>query len=169
MKEQKITPCLWFNDNAGEAMKFYTSVFKDSKAGRVSYYGEGAPLPKGTVLTASFELNGQEFMTLNGGPHFTFSPAVSFVINCRTQDEIDDYWEKLSADPAREQCGWLQDKFGVSWQVVPAILDELMSSQDQEKSARVMQALLQMKKLVIADLIKAFEKDEHQRLPDLQR
>ena len=169
MKEQQITPCLWFNDNAEEAMQFYISVFKNSKAGKVSYYGEGAPLPKGTVLAANFELNGQEFMALNGGPHFTFSPAISFVINCQTQGEIDDYWEKLSADSAHEQCGWLQDKFGVSWQVVPAILGTLMGSPDQEKSARVMQALLQMKKLVIADLINAFENDEHQLIPDLQR
>lgn len=169
MKEQQITPCLWFNNNAEEAIKLYASVFKDSKVREISYYGDGAPLPKGTVLSASFELNGQEFIALNGGPHFTFSPAISFAIKCQTQDEIDYYWEKLSADPAREQCGWLQDKFGVSWQVVPVILSKLMSSQDQEKSARVMQAFMKMKKLVIADLINAFEKDEHQHLPDLQR
>ena len=155
MEAQKLTTCLWFNDNAQEAVTFYTSVFKNSKVGKTSYYGEGAPLPKGTVLTANFELNGQAFMALNGGPHFTFSPAISFVINCSTQDEIDYYWEKLSADPAHEQCGWLQDKFGVSWQVVPVILGELMSSQDKDKSARVMKALMKMKKLVIADLINA--------------
>jgi predicted 3-demethylubiquinone-9 3-methyltransferase (glyoxalase superfamily) len=155
MEAQKLTTCLWFNDNAQEAVTFYTSVFKNSKVGKTSYYGEGAPLPKGTVLTADFELNGQAFMALNGGPHFTFSPAISFVINCNTQDEIDYYWEKLSADPAHEQCGWLQDKFGVSWQVVPVILGELMSSQDKEKSARVMKAFMKMKKLVIADLLHA--------------
>ncbi len=150
-------------------MKFYTSVFMDSKIGKISYYGEGAPLPKGSVLTIIFNLNGQEFMALNGGPQFTFSPAVSFVIKCQTQEEIDYYWEKFSADPANEQCGWLQDKFGVSWQVVPTVLDELMSSQEKEKTARVMQTLMQMKKLVISDLVSAFEKDEHQHIPDLQR
>jgi len=163
MTGQKITPCLWFNDNAEEAVKFYTLVFKDAKVGRISHYGEGAPLPKCTVLTVNFEIHGQEFMALNGGPHFTFSPAISFVVNCRDQEELDYYWEKLSADPAREQCGWLQDKYGVSWQIVPAILEELMSSQDQEKTARVMQAVLKMKKLVIADLINAFETKEQDR------
>jgi len=157
MEEQKITPCLWFNDNAEEAVKFYTSVFRNSKVGKVSYYGEGAPLPKGTVLTANFELNGQQFMALNGGPHFTFSPAISFVISCQTQDEIDHYWKEMSADPAREQCGWLQDKFGMSWQVVPAILGKLMSSDDKQKTARMMQTLMKMKKIVIADLVKAYE------------
>ncbi|MBC5774663.1 VOC family protein [Pontibacter sp. KCTC 32443] len=157
MIEQKIRPCLWFNNEAEDAAKFYTSIFRDSKIGKIAYYGEGAPMPKGTVLTVSFLLEGQEFTALNGGPNFIFSPAISFVVNCQTQDEIDYYWEKLSADPAQEQCGWLKDKFGVSWQIVPEILDELMSAQDQQRSERVMQALLQMKKLVISDLVKAAE------------
>lgn len=168
MKNQKITPCLWFNDKAVEAMQFYTSVFKDAKVGNVSYYGEGAPLPKGTLLTAGIELHGLEIMLLNGGQDVTFSPAVSLVLHCQTQDEIDYYWEKLSADPAKEQCGWLQDKFGVSWQLVPVLLGELMSSQDQEKTARVMQRLFRMKKLVMADLKNAYEGNEHQHLPDLR-
>lgn len=155
MIQQKITPFLWFNDKAEEAAQFYTSVFKDSGIHTTTYYGEGAPLPKGTVMTIAFRLEGQEFVALNGGPHFTFSPAISFVVNCHDQEEIDYYWEKLSADPAREQCGWLQDKFGLSWQIVPLVLQELLKDQDQEKSGRVMQALMPMKKLVIADLQKA--------------
>jgi predicted 3-demethylubiquinone-9 3-methyltransferase (glyoxalase superfamily) len=155
MIQQKITPFLWFNDNAEDAVKFYTSVFKDASTEATTYYGSGAPMPAGTVMTISFQLEGQQFVALNGGPAFTFSPAISFVVNCQTQEEIDFYWEKLSADPAQEQCGWLRDKFGLSWQIVPVVLHALLSDQDQEKSARVMQALLQMKKLVIADLVKA--------------
>lgn len=155
MIQQKITPFLWFNDKAEEAAKFYTSVFKDSGIHTTTYYGEGASLPKGTVMTIAFRLEGQEFVALNGGPHFTFSPAISFVVNCHDQEEIDYYWEKLSADPAREQCGWLQDKFGLSWQIVPLVLQELLKDQDQEKTGRVMRALMPMKKLVIADLQKA--------------
>jgi predicted 3-demethylubiquinone-9 3-methyltransferase (glyoxalase superfamily) len=157
MIQQKITPFLWFNENAEEAVKFYTSVFKDSKVGPTTWYGDGGPLPKGTVMTIGFQIEGQEFVALNGGPPFTFSPAISFVVNCQTQEEIDFYWEQLSADPAQEQCGWLRDKFGVSWQIVPVVLQELLKDQDQEKSARVMQAVFQMKKLVISDLIKASE------------
>lgn len=155
MIQQKITPFLWFNGNAEEAVQFYTSVFKDAQTGQVTHYGEGGPLPKGSVLTISFRIEGQEFVALNGGPEFTFSPAISFVVNCRSQEEIDYYWERLSADPAQEQCGWLRDKFGVSWQVVPVMLHELLGDQDQQRAARVMQALMQMKKLVISDLIKA--------------
>ena len=155
MIQQKITPFLWFNNEAEEAVNFYTSVFKDSKIGNISYYGDGAPLPKGTVLSASFELEGQKFTALNGGPHYTFTPAISFMVSCKTQEEIDYYWEKLSADPAQEQCGWLKDKFGLSWQIVPEKLGELMSSSEQGKSARVMQAFMKMKKLVITDLVNA--------------
>src|SRR5687767_8590943 len=125
MIQQKITPFLWFNENAEEAVKFYTSVFKDSKVGPTTYYGDGGPLLEGTVMTIGFQIEGQEFVALNGGPPFTFSPAISFVVNCQTQQEIDFYWEQLSADPAQEQCGWLRDKFGVSWQIVPVVLQEL--------------------------------------------
>jgi predicted 3-demethylubiquinone-9 3-methyltransferase (glyoxalase superfamily) len=158
MIQQKITPFLWFHDKAQEAAQFYTSVFKDSAIHNTTYYTAGAPLPEGSVMTVAFRLEGQEFVALNGGPAFTFSPAVSFVINCQNQEEIDYYWEKLSADPAREQCGWLQDKFGVSWQVVPVMLPQLLKGESQEQSKQIMQALLKMKKLVIADLIKAGEK-----------
>src|SRR5713226_9273584 len=119
---QKITPFLWFDNNAEEAMNFYTSVFKNSKIGRIVRYGDAGPGPKGTVMTASFELDGQEFVALNGGPQFKFSEAVSFVVNCETQDEVDTFWEKLSAGGQKGQCGWLKDKFGLSWQVVPTIL-----------------------------------------------
>lgn len=153
MIQQKITPFLWFREQAEEAVKFYTSVFKNASTGTTTYYGDGGPMPRGTVMTIAFRIEGQEFVALNGGPHFTFSPAVSFVVNCQTQQEIDYYWEKLSADPAQEQCGWLKDKFGVSWQIVPVVLNELLA--DQERSAQVMQAVMQMKKLVIADLVKA--------------
>jgi len=155
MAKQKITPFLWFNDNAEEAVKFYTSVFKDSKTGTVTYYGEGLPMPKGTVMTIGFEIEGQQFVALNGGPQFKFSPAISFVVNCKTQEEIDHYWEKLLEGGAEEQCGWLKDKFGVSWQIVPENLSELLNEKNPEKSSRVMQALLQMKKLIINDLEKA--------------
>ena len=157
MITQQITPCLWFNGNAEEAVSFYTSVFQGAEEGSTTYYGEGAPFPKGTVLTKTFKVAGQEFVALNGGPQFPFTPAISFVINCQTQEEIDTYWEKLSADPAQEQCGWLKDKFGVSWQVVPVALTQLLTDPDEAKVGRVMQAVLQMKKLVIADLLKASE------------
>jgi predicted 3-demethylubiquinone-9 3-methyltransferase (glyoxalase superfamily) len=167
---QKITPFLWFNDNAEEAVNFYTSVFaaapggRDSKIGSVSRYDEeGAKAsgrPKGSVMTASFRLFGQEFVALNGGPHFKFTEALSFVINCETQEEIDYYWEKLSegADKNAQQCGWLKDKFGLSWQVVPAILGKLLQDKDAEKSKRVMHAMLQMKKIDIAKLEQAAAK-----------
>lgn len=157
MLQQKITPFLWFNDQAEEAARFYTSVFQDSGIHTTTYYTAGAPMPEGSVMTVAFRLEGQQFVALNGGPQFTFSPAVSFVVNCRNQEEIDYYWEKLSADPAREQCGWLQDKFGLSWQIVPENLPELLRGHSQGQSARIVQALLQMKKLVIADLLKAAE------------
>jgi predicted 3-demethylubiquinone-9 3-methyltransferase (glyoxalase superfamily) len=155
-QQQKITPCLWFNDNGEEAVKFYTSVFKNSKTGAISRYGEGAPLPKGTALTVSFRIEGQEFLALNGGPYFKFTEAVSFVVHCKTQTEIDYYWGKLSQSGSEGQCGWLKDKFGLSWQIVPAIINELMSGKNAEKSGRMMQALLKMKKLDIKALKQAY-------------
>ena len=153
----KITPFLWFDAQAEEAVNFYTSIFKNSKVGKVSRYGDAGPGPKGTVLTASFVLDGQEFIALNGGPKYKFSPAISFVVNCETQQEIDHYWSKLSAGGRIDQCGWLADKFGVSWQVVPTILGQLLSDKDSQKSERVMKALLQMTKLDIDGLKRAHE------------
>ena len=154
---QTIKPCLWFDTQALDAAKFYVSIFKNSKLGKVSYYGEGAPLPKGTVLTVTFQLNGQEFMALNGGPVFKFTEAVSFVVNCETQAEIDDYWKKLTADGGQEvQCGWLKDKYGLSWQIVPTALGQMMKDKDPAKTNRVMQALMQMVKLDINGLQQAY-------------
>ncbi len=154
---QKITPFLWFNNNAEEAVNFYTSLFKDSKIGSVSRYGDAGPGPKGTVITASFTLNGQEFMALNGGPQFKFTEAISLVINCETQDEVDHFWEKLSEGGEEGRCGWLKDKFGLSWQVVPTILGELMQNPDPAKANRVMEAMMKMDKLDIAGLKQAAE------------
>jgi len=151
MKLQKITPFLWFDHQAEEAAKFYVSVFKDSKMGQVSRYGEGMPLPKGTVMKAAFEIEGQSFVALNGGPQFKFTEAVSFVVNCETQKEIDYYWDKLTGGGGNEvQCGWLKDKYGLSWQIVPTVLPQLV-----KKSGRVMEALMHMKKLDIAALERA--------------
>ncbi len=161
---RKITPFLWFDDNAEEAAKFYVSVFRNSKIGSVARYGEaGAEVtgrPKGTVMTVAFELDGQEFIALNGGPQFKFSEAISFVVNCGTQKEIDDLWEKLSAGGEKVECGWLKDKYGVSWQVVPAVLGGMMSDPDPARSQRVMQALLKMKKIDLAELEEAYGKDK---------
>jgi predicted 3-demethylubiquinone-9 3-methyltransferase (glyoxalase superfamily) len=154
---QKITPFLWFDGKAEEAAKFYTSIFKNSKIGRIARYGEGGPGPKGAVLSATFELDGQEFIALNGGPQFTFSPAISFFVNCETQEEVDEIWEKLCAGGKKNRCGWLQDKFGVSWQVIPTALGKLMSDPDPEKSGRVMKAMLQMEKIDIRGLQQAHE------------
>lgn len=154
---QKITPFLWFNGRAEEAMHFYVSIFKDAQVGDVSYYGEAGPSPKGSVMVAGFHINGQQFLALNGGPEFSFTPAVSFVVNCDTQGEIDYYWEKLAADGGKHQaCGWLQDKFGLSWQIVPPILSEFMRGIDAKKANRVMQAMLKMTKIDIALLEKAY-------------
>lgn len=151
---QKITPFLWFDGQAEEAAKFYVSVFGNSRITHISCYGEAGHevhgRPAGSVMVVSFELDGQSFAALNGGPHFKFDEAVSFVVNCETQEEIDYYWDKLSADKNGGQCGWLKDKYGLSWQIVPTIIGELMS--DPERSDRVMQALLQMRKLDIAKL-----------------
>ena len=154
---QKITPCLWFDGKAEEAMNFYTSIFKNSKTGRISRYGDEGPGPKGTVMVATFEIEGQAFMALNGGPQFTFSPAISFLVNCETQEEVDRLWEKLSEGGEKLQCGWLKDKYGVSWQIVPTVLGEMMQGKDPEKSRRVMKAMLQMAKLDIKRLKQAYE------------
>jgi predicted 3-demethylubiquinone-9 3-methyltransferase (glyoxalase superfamily) len=153
---QGITPCLWFDTQALEATEFYVSIFKNSRLGEVSYYGEGAPLPKGTVLTVTFQLNGQEFMALNGGPVFQFNEAVSLVVNCETQEEIDEYWQKLTAGGQEVQCGWLKDKYGLSWQIVPTALGKMLTDKDPAKSNRMMQALMQMVKLDIRGLEQAF-------------
>jgi predicted 3-demethylubiquinone-9 3-methyltransferase (glyoxalase superfamily) len=154
---QKITPFLWFDGKAEEAMDFYVSIFKDSKVISVSRYGEGGPGPAGTVMTATFQLDGQEFMALNGGPEFKFTEAISFFVNCETQAEVDELWAKLSAGGEEVQCGWLKDKFGLSWQIVPAALGELLGDKDAGKAAKVMQAMLQMKKIDIAGLQRAYE------------
>jgi len=154
-----ITSFLWFDGRAEEAAKFYTSIFKDSKIGTVNRYGEHGPGPKGTVMIAKFQLDGQEFIALNGGPHFKFSPAISFVANCETQEEVDNLWEKLSEGGEKKQCGWLQDKFGVSWQIVPTALGKLMSDPDREKTSRVMRALMQMTKIDIQGLVQAFRQE----------
>ncbi len=156
---QKITPFLWFDDNLEDALNLYTSIFKDAKILSVTKYGDAGPGPKGTAMTASFQLNGQEFVGLNGGPHFKFTEAVSFVINCETQAEIDYYWEKLSAGGTKSRCGWLKDKFGLSWQVVPKDMGKLFSGPDPKKSNRVMQAMLQMDKLDIAKLKQAYDSE----------
>ena len=154
---QKITPFLWFDDQAEEAVNFYTSIFKNSKVVSMSRYGEGGPGPQGTVMTATFQLEGQEFVALNGGPHFTFSPAISFFINCATQEEVDELWEKLASGGEEGQCGWLKDKYGVSWQIVPTILGELLQDKDAEKARRVMNAMLQMRKIETEKLRQAYE------------
>ncbi|HUF40549.1 MAG TPA: VOC family protein [Verrucomicrobiae bacterium] len=154
---QKITPFLWFDDKAEEAVNFYTSIFPNAKIVSLMRYGEAGPGPNGSVMSATFELNGQEFIALNGGPMFTFSPAISFFVHCETQEEVDGFWEKLSAGGEKQRCGWLKDKYGVSWQVVPAVLGPLLQDKDPEKSKRVMNAMLQMDKLDIAALNRAHE------------
>lgn len=159
----KITPCLWFDDNAEEAARFYVSVFKESRLGSVTPYGEtGAKVSgrrKGSVMTATFEIDGQEFVALNGGPAFTFNEAVSFQVHCHTQEEVDHYWNALSAggDAEAQLCGWLKDRYGVSWQIVPALLIEMLKDGDARKANRVMQAVLEMKKIDIPTLQKAYE------------
>ena len=154
---QKISPFLWFDDQAEEAMNFYVSVFKNSKVGKITRYGDAGPGPKGSVMTASFELEGQPFTALNGGPHFKFTEAVSFFVNCETQEEVDELWAKLAEGGQTQQCGWLKDKFGLSWQIIPSILIELMNDRDPQKSRRVMEAMLQMTRIDIAKLRQAYE------------
>jgi predicted 3-demethylubiquinone-9 3-methyltransferase (glyoxalase superfamily) len=161
---QKITPFLWFDHEAEDAVKFYTSIFKNSKVGRILRYGEEAAKisesgrPMGSVLTIEFELEGQKFVALNGGPQFKFNESVSFVVNCETQEEVDYFWDKLTADGGEEsECGWLKDKFGVSWQVTPTVLIDMLHDNDSEKSERAMHAMLQMKKIDIGRLKAAYE------------
>jgi predicted 3-demethylubiquinone-9 3-methyltransferase (glyoxalase superfamily) len=153
---QKITPCLWFDNEAEEAVRFYSSVFKNSRIGKVTHYGEGGPRPKGSVLTVSFQLDGQEFLALNGGPQFKFTEAVSFIVNCRTQKEVDRLWAKLSEGGKESQCGWLKDKYGMSWQIVPTVLFKILSDPDPARAERVMQAVIGMRKLDIKALKKAY-------------
>jgi predicted 3-demethylubiquinone-9 3-methyltransferase (glyoxalase superfamily) len=153
----KITPFLWFDDNAEEAMNFYTTIFKNSRIVSVSRYGDAGPGPKGSVMTGTFELEGQRFMALNGGPLFKFNESISFFVNCETQQEVDELWEKLSAGGQESRCGWLKDKFGVSWQIIPSVLGQLLGDKDPAKSKRVMQAMLQMQKIDIAGLKRAHE------------
>jgi predicted 3-demethylubiquinone-9 3-methyltransferase (glyoxalase superfamily) len=152
---QKITPFLWFDGKAEEAMNFYVSIFKNSKIVTVSRYGEGGPGPKGTVMMATFEIEGQRFHALNGGPLYSFTPAISFFVNCETQPEVDELWEKLSEGGKKDRCGWLKDKYGLSWQIIPSALGKLMQDKDAEKSKRVMQAMLQMDKIDIEGLKRA--------------
>ena len=154
---QKITPFLWFDSQAEEAMNFYVSIFRNSKVLTVNRYGDAGPGPKGTVMTANFLLDGQEFVALNGGPQYKFTPAISFVVNCESQQEVDEYWDKLSAGGREDPCGWLQDKFGVSWQIVPSVLVKLLSDPDPVKAQRVMAAMMKMKKIDIAALKRAYE------------
>jgi predicted 3-demethylubiquinone-9 3-methyltransferase (glyoxalase superfamily) len=154
---KKITPFLWFDEKAEEAANFYVSIFKNSKMGKIVRYGEGAPGPKGTVMTVTFELDEQEFYALNGGPHYKFSPATSFFVNCETQQEIDELWEKLSAGGKTNRCGWLDDKYGVTWQIVPSVLGKLLHSDDPAKAKRTMAAMLQMTKLDIRELQQAHD------------
>ena len=159
---QRITPCLWFDDRAQEAAEFYIAIFKNSRIVKVARYGEAGRdvhgKPPGSVLTVAFELDGQAFTALNGGPVFKFNEAISFQVNCETQEEVDSYWDKLSkgGDEKAQQCGWLKDKYGVSWQVVPSVLPEMISDSDPEKSGRVMEAMLRMKKIDIGALKRAY-------------
>jgi predicted 3-demethylubiquinone-9 3-methyltransferase (glyoxalase superfamily) len=152
---QRITPNLWFDTEAEEAAKFYTSIFEDSRINNVSHYGDAGPRPAGMVMTVDFELEGQSFTALNGGPDFKFTEAISLLVNCKTQEEVDELWAKLGEGGEEGPCGWLKDKYGLSWQIVPTRLGELLADEDTERANRVMQAMLQMKKIVIADLERA--------------
>lgn len=156
---QKITPFLWFDNQAEEAAKFYVSIFKNSRIVTVTHYSESGPGPRGSVMTVGFQLDGQDFTALNGGPKFKFTEAISFVVNCQTQAEVDDLWQKLSAGGEEVQCGWLKDKYGLSWQIIPTVLVEMLRDQASVKSHRVMQALFKMKKINIAELKKAYEQE----------
>ena len=152
---QKITPFLWYDGNAEEAVNFYISIFKNSKMGKISRYGDAGPGPKGSVMSMTFQIEGQEFSALNGGPQFKFTPAISFFVNCETQQEVDDLWEKLSAGGRIDRCGWLQDKFGLSWQIIPTVLGQLLGDKDPQRAKRAMQAMLQMTKIDINKLQQA--------------
>lgn len=154
---QKITTFLWFDNKAEEAMNYYVSIFKNSKVGRVTRYGDAGPGPKGSVMSVTFVLDGQEFFALNGGPKFSFTPAMSLFVNCETQQEVDELWEKLSEGGRKDRCGWLTDKFGLTWQVVPTALGQMIADKDPEKSKRVMMAMMKMTKLEIEALKQAYE------------
>jgi predicted 3-demethylubiquinone-9 3-methyltransferase (glyoxalase superfamily) len=154
---QKITPFLWFDDKAEEAMHFYVSIFENSKVGTISRYGDAGPGPKGSAMSVTFELEGQQFMALNGGPLYKFSPAISLFVNCETQEEVDELWAKLTAGGKEDRCGWLVDKYGLSWQIIPKGLGEMLTDPDPEKSQRAMKAMLQMGKLDIQALKRACE------------
>lgn len=154
---QQITPFLWFDGKAEEAAKFYTSIFKNSKVVNISHWGEGGPFPKGQVMSATFELNGLRFHAFDAGPQFKFTEAISFFVDCETQEEVDYFWEKLSEGGEKSRCGWLKDKFGVSWQVIPTALSKMLRDKDAEKSKRVMQAMLQMDKIEIKALKQAYD------------
>jgi predicted 3-demethylubiquinone-9 3-methyltransferase (glyoxalase superfamily) len=154
---QKIAPFLWFDSKAEEAANFYVSIFKNSQVVRVTRYGDAGPGPKGTVMSVIFQLEGQEFFALNGGPQFTFTPAISFFVSCETQQEVDELWEKLSAGGRKDRCGWLQDKYGLSWQVVPSALGKMLQDKDAKKSQRVMKAMMQMDKIDIKGLQEAYD------------
>ncbi len=154
---QKISPFLWFDTQAEQAANFYVSIFKNSKILKITRYGEAGPGPNGSVMTVDFELDGQQFIALNGGPHFKFTEAISFSVDCETQQEVDQFWERLSAGGEQGPCGWLKDKYGLSWQINPRVLGEMLSDPDPAKSKRVMEAMLQMKKIDIAGLNKAYD------------
>ena len=156
---QKIVPFLWFDGKAEEAMNFYVSVFKRSKVVRVSRYGDAGPGPKGSVMSCTFQLEGQDFYALNGGPQFKFTPAISLFVNCETQQEVDELWEKLSAGGRADQCGWLQDKYGLSWQIIPTALGRMLNDNDAKKANAAMRAMLQMKKIDIQGLQQAYDRD----------
>lgn len=154
---EKITPCLWFDGRAEEAAEFYTSVFKQSKVRKTARYGEAGPGTPGSVMTVTFEIEGQEFMGLNGGPQFQFTPAISFVVHCKGQGQVDYYWERLLEGGAPQQCGWLTDKFGVSWQIVPNALPKMLRDKDEERAQRVMAAMLKMVKIDVKELKRAYK------------
>jgi predicted 3-demethylubiquinone-9 3-methyltransferase (glyoxalase superfamily) len=158
MTTQKITPFLWFDDNAEEAMHFYISVFKNSKVGRVSRYGDAGPGKTGTVMSATFQLEGQEFHALNGGPKYHFTPAISLFVSCETQEEVDELWDKLSVGGAPNQCGWITDRFGLSWQIIPKALGEFLGDPDPGRARRAMQAMLKMTKIDVAELKRAADR-----------
>ena len=161
---QKITPFLWFDHQAEEAAKFYVSLFKNSKVLNIARYGEGAPMPKGTVMTVDFVLEGERFTALNGGPMFKFTEAISFLVNCESQDEVDMLWKKLTSNGGVEgQCGWLKDKYGLSWQIIPTALSQMLSDHDPEKAQRVMSAMLKMKKIDVESLRQAYNQSSRMK------
>lgn len=157
MPVQRINPCLWFDHQAEAAAAYYVSIFPNSSIGKVSRYGEAGPGPAGSAMTVEFQLDGQPLLGLNGGPHFQFTEAISFVVHCETEAEVDHYWDQLSAGGAEVQCGWVKDKFGLSWQIVPNLLIKLLSDPDPQKSQRVMQAMLQMRKIDVQALQRAYD------------